>query len=142
MDELSGKSEQFEALLDAADEQPILLIDAAKDETHNNAVVFNNHIENTSSLRLRFRHFPRIKSILELVSGQEVFLLTEFADGLTGLEGFLRQRGRLFVTNQWIETGAHRQRLFHRGVASFLVRFHAIEAEFDEGSTTAIEQPD
>lgn len=39
LDELSEKSEQIDSLLQAAGEKPILLIYAAKDEEHNNAVV-------------------------------------------------------------------------------------------------------
>ncbi len=44
VDELSDKSDQIEALLDAAGDKPILLIYAAKDEEHNNAVVLKKHL--------------------------------------------------------------------------------------------------
>ncbi len=96
----------------------------------------------TDKLFLGLGHSPRIERFLENVFGQDLFFEAEFADGLAGLEGFLGEGRGLFVTDERVQAGDHREAFFDGGFAGFGIGFHFGGAEFDEGARGAGQERD
>ncbi len=98
--------------------------------------------EHELGLRLRLGHAERVQSGGQLVFGQDVLFAAEFPNRLTGLEGFFRKSSRLFVADEWVETGHHREALLDGAFAGGDVGFHFFGTEIHEGVRRSGQQAD